>query len=298
MSNYYYIISGLPEIGFDDSKAALTVEQFRTEVYESLSDSDRRLMDLLLLENDCRNLLNLLSIHLQPTFNSPSTHIQPTPDLQGLFSVEQLEELVAAVKDQDRCPAGIPQFMYRFVQEWQDESWRELAGFAEDRLWSLFYEYAMQADNEFVSSWYCFNLDLNNIQTAVTARKYGLDIQKVIVGCGDTANALRTSGARDWGLSQELEYFDDVVRLTEESDLAQRERKADMLRWRWLEENTFFNYFTVERLFSYMVRLGMVERWTGMDREKGQQLFRKLIGTLKDQTEVPAEFRVVSTTGK
>ena len=113
----------------------------------------------------------------------------------------------------------------------------------------------------------------------------------MIVGTGDIANALRTSGARDWGLSQELEYFEDVARLTEEGDLSQRERKADQIRWRWLEENTFFNYFSVEKLFSYMVRLGMVERWSGLDREEGQKLFRELIGTLKDQTSVPAEFR-------
>ena len=40
-----------------------------------------------------------------------------------------------------------------------------------------------------------------------------------------------------------------------------------------------------------MVRLGMVERWTTLDREKGQQLFRQLIGDLKEQTEVPEEFK-------
>lgn len=278
MGSYYYLISGLADISLDDSKAALSVDQFRAEVFDSLSAADRKLMDLLLLENDCRNLL------LAVTADSAQ-------DYKGLFSAEQLEELIVSVKQQDKCPEGIPQFMYRFVQEYQDETWREYALLPEDRLWSLFYDYAMQTDNKFVSSWYSFNLDVNNIQTAITARKYGLDMQKVIVGQNETAHALRTSGARDWGLSQELDYFDDVVRLLEEDDLAQRERKFDMLRWRWLEDNTFFNYFTVERLFSYMVRLGMVERWTSLDREKGQQLFRELIGTLKDQTEVPAEFR-------
>ena len=295
MSNYYYIISGLPDISFDDSKAVLTVDEFRAQVYDSLSESDRKLMDLLLLENDCRNLMNLLrsaqASSTESTFLLPSCYLLATFLLEGLFSVDQLEELVAAVKTQDKCPAGIPQFMYKFVQEYQDETWRGLAGFAEDRLWALFYEYAMQADNEFVRSWYGFNLDLNNIRTAITARNYKLDMQKVIVGDNDTARALRTSGARDWGLSQEIDFFDDVARLVEEDDLSRRERKADMLRWRWLEDNTFFNYFTVERLFSYMARLAIVERWTTLDREKGQQLFRKLIGTLKDQTEVPQEFR-------
>jgi len=263
MGNYYYIVSGLPDISFDDSKAAMTLEQFRDEVYKSLSAADRRVMDILLLEDECRKLIGS----------------------------ERMEELITDVKAQEPCPDGVPQFMYQFVQEWVDDSWRDKAAFAEDRLWSLFYEYAMSCTNGFVKRWYEFNMDVNNIQSAITARKYNLDMQKVIVGQNETAHALRTSGARDWGLSQELDYFDDVVRLLEEEDLAHRERRADMLRWNWLEENTFFNFFTVEKLFSFMVRLGMVERWTSLDREKGQQLFRELIGTLKDQTEVPQEFR-------
>ena len=262
MGNYYYIISGLPDISFDDSKAAMTLEQFRDEVFKSLSAADRKVMDILLLEDECRNLIGS----------------------------ERMDELMADVKAQEPCPEGVPQFMYQFVQEWVDDSWREKAAFAEDRLWSLFYEYAMNSTNGFVRRWYEFNMDVNNIQSGITARKYNLDMQKVIVGQNDTAHALRTSGARDWGLSQELDYFDDVVRLLEEEDLAHRERRADMLRWNWLEENTFFNFFTVEKLFSYMVRLGMVERWSSLDKEEGQRLFRKLIGTLKDQTEVPAEF--------
>ncbi len=253
MANYYYIVSGLPDISFDDSKTAMTLEQFREEVFSGLSGADRKVMDLLLLEDTCRKLLS----------------------------------------DRDNVNPGDnqPKFIDVFLRELKDGSWQDKAAFAEDRLWSLFYEYAMASSNGFVRKWYEFNLNLNNIMTAITARKYNLDIQKVIVGTGDVANALRTSGARDWGLSQELDYFEDVARLTEEDDLSQRERKADQIRWRWLEENTFFNYFSVEKLFSYMVRLGMVERWSGLDREEGQKLFRELIGTLKDQTSVPAEFR-------
>lgn len=263
MAGYYYIISGLPDISFDDSKAAYSVEQFRQEVFEALSAQDRKVMDILVLEDECRKLIGS----------------------------ERMEDLIALVKAGEPAPNDVPAFMYTFVQEWVDDSWRQKAAFAEDRLWNLFYEYAMGQGNAFVRKWYEFNLNLNNIMTAITARKYNLDIQKVIVGSGDIAVALRTSGARDWGLSQELDYFDDVARLTEESDLSQRERKADLIRWRWLEENTFFNYFSVEKLFSYMVRLGMVERWSALDKEEGQKLFRKLIGDLKEQTEVPAEFK-------
>ena len=264
MRSYYYLIAGLPDIRFDDTKAALSVDQFREEVFASLTGADRKLLDLLRLEKDCR----------------------------GFIGSALMEELVADVKADEAKRQDIPSFLYDFVGEWLDESWRQKAAFAEDRLWGLFYDYAMNcADNELVGRWYEFNLNLNNIISGITARKYDLDIHKVIVGQNEVAQALRTSGARDWGLSQELDYFDDVARLVEEGDLAEREHKVDMLRWNWLEEHTFFNFFTVERLFSYMVRLDMVERWTTLDKEKGQQLFRQLIGELKEQTEVPEEFK-------
>lgn len=262
MGRYYYLIAGLTDISLDDSKAPVDVESLRDELYEALDAPDRKVMDMLVLEDECRNLIG-----------SP-----------------RMEELVAQVKAEE-LSRDVPPFLYRFVQEWIDDSWREHAAFAQDRLWSLFYEYAMSSGNEFVRKWYEFNLDLNNVLAAITARKYNLDIQKVIVGANATAQALRTSGARDWGLSQELECFDDVMRLVDETDLSQRERKIDLIRWSWLEENTFFEYFTVERLFSYMVRLGIVERWSTLDKEQGQQLFRKLIGDLKEQTEVPEEFK-------
>ena len=263
MRNYYYLVAGLLDIQFEDSKVSVAVDQFRTEVFDALSGADRKLMDLILLENDCRTFLGS----------------------------ERMEELSAVVKAQEPCPEGVPQFMYDFVQEYQDDSWQQYAAFAQDRLWAMFYQYALGCGNEFVSNWYRFNLDLKNIQTAITARKYELDVRNLLIGDGEVAQALRTSGARDWGLSQELPFWDDIMRLQEAADLNDRERKTDLLRWQWLEEHSFFNYFTIERLFAYMVQLGIVERWSSLDREEGQKLFRRLIGELKEQTEVPQEFR-------
>ena len=101
MANYYYIIAGLPDISFDDSKAAYTVEQFREEVYASLGKADRKVMDLLLLEDTCRSLIQ--------------------------------------DRDNFELTDDMPKFIGVFLRELKDESWREKAAFAEDRLWSLFY---------------------------------------------------------------------------------------------------------------------------------------------------------------
>ena len=73
--------------------------------------------------------------------------------------------------------------------------------------------------------------------------------------------------------------------------LVDREKKLDQLRWDWMEEATFFDYFTVERLFVFLLQLEMIERWISLDKEKGNQLFRSIIAALKDEVQIPAEFR-------
>lgn len=64
-----------------------------------------------------------------------------------------------------------------------------------------------------------------------------------------------------------------------------------MLKWNWLDNNSFFNYFSIEKLFSFIIKIEIVERWITLDKEKGQRLFRALIESLKQDVEIPAEYR-------
>lgn len=41
MSNYYYLVAGLPSVSLDDGKLSYTVENFKSEFYPSLSDKDK-----------------------------------------------------------------------------------------------------------------------------------------------------------------------------------------------------------------------------------------------------------------
>ena len=50
-----------------------------------------------------------------------------------------------------------------------------------------------------------------------------------------------------------------------------------MLKWNWMEDAVFFNYFTVERIFVFLLKLEMIGRWISMDKEKGSELFRQII---------------------
>ena len=280
MSKYYYhLVAGLPELTLEDSKLSYTVADFKAELYPDLSDKDRKLIDLFYLKFDNANVLKLLKDK------------DATIDPRGNYSAEELAEFISSLKEGDEIvDAMFPSYLSTFISEYFNAT-AEDDFLHEDRLAALYYEYAMKCKNKFVSSWFAFNLTMNNILVALTARKFKMDIAPLIVGDTEVCEALRTSGARDFGLTGEVDFLDQLVKISETEELVEREKKIDQLRWNWMEEATFFNYFTVERLFVFLLQLEMIERWISLDKEKGNQLFRSIIATLKDEVQIPAEFR-------
>ena len=276
---YYYLVAGLPELTLEDSKLSYTVADFKAELYPDLSDKDRKLIDLFYLKFDNANVLKLLKDK------------DATIDPRGNYSAEELAEFISSLKEGDEiADAVFPSYLSTFIFEYFNAT-AEDDFLHEDRLAALYYEYAMKCKNKFVSSWFAFNLTMNNILVALTARKFKMDIAPLIVGDTEVCEALRTSGARDFGLTGEVDFLDQLVKISETEELVEREKKIDQLRWNWMEEATFFNYFTVERLFVFLLQLEMIERWISLDKEKGNQLFRSIIATLKDEVQIPAEFR-------
>nr|WP_320916871.1 DUF2764 family protein [Bacteroides intestinalis] len=276
---YYYLVAGLPELTLEDSKLSYTVADFKAELYPNLSDEDKKLIDLFYLKFDNANVLKLLKDK------------DAAIDLRGNYSAEELVEFISSLKEGDEiADAVFPSYLSTFIFEYFNAT-AEDDFLYEDRLAALYYEYAMKCKNKFVSSWFAFNLTMNNILVALTARKFKMDIAPLIVGDTEVCEALRTSGARDFGLTGEVDFLDQLVKISETEELVEREKKIDQLRWNWMEEATFFNYFTVERLFVFLLQLEMIERWISLDKEKGNQLFRSIIATLKDEVQIPAEFR-------
>jgi len=151
----------------------------------------------------------------------------------------------------------------------------------EDIRAQLMYQEGMKSKNAFVRAWFAFNLNLNNILTAVICRKHGFDLKKAIVGEGDVQDALRTSNAKDFGLSAMLPEIDEILRLSEVEDLYEREKKTDALRWAWLEDKTLFRYYEAENVFAYWLESQMLHRWDILNKEEGTRIFRELIADMK-----------------
>ena len=278
MSTYYCLVAGLPDISLDDGKLSYSVSDFKAELYPDLSAQDRKLIDLFYLKFENMAILKLLK--------NKDTVIED----KGNFSAEELLQLIEAVREGDTPDKKYPSYLVNFVSQYlqlsQDELYR-----ADDLLAALYYSYGMSSNNAFIASWFEFNLNLNNILAALAARKYKMEVSSVIVGATSICEQLRTSNARDFGLNETLEYFEALQRIADIEELVEREKKVDMLKWKWLEDESFFHYFTIERIFVFLMQLEMIERWISLDKEKGNELFRKMIQDLKNEVQIPEEFR-------
>ena len=279
MTNYYCLVTGLPELSLEDGKLSYTVANFKTEIYPELSKADKKLVDLFYLKFDNRNLLTLL----KDKEASVDTSL-------GNYSADELLSVIASIKEETAPGKKFPAYFYEFAELYLNTPDEERWGL-EDKLHGFYYNHAMKSGNPFVSAWFELNLDVNNILAAMTARKYKMDVARVPVGENLVAEALRSSNARDFGLADDLEYFEQLVRINDTIDLVEREKKIDLLKWNWMEDNTFFNYFTIEKIFVFLMKLEMIERWVSLDKEKGNELFRQLIDQLKDEVQIPQEFR-------
>ena len=272
--NYYCYIAGLPDIQIDNQKSIPAQEEILDELKQILSKDDMALLDLLRLRYDNANLLKFLA--------NRDAELNPL----GKLTSQDWAELIELIDNSDeRNPARdarLLKYVLEFYTTIRNEQSEEKIDFAEDFLAALYYKYGMQCKNKFVADWFEFNLNINNILTALTCRKYGWDIKSAIVGDNVVAETIRNSvSARDFNLKAEIDYFDALVSISETANLLDREHRIDALKWNWLEENTFFSSFSIEKVLSFWLRCELMHRWDNLSMEEGAEIFRQMINDLK-----------------
>ncbi|HTN68983.1 MAG TPA: DUF2764 family protein [Dysgonamonadaceae bacterium] len=278
-NQYYYFVAGLPDFSFESTKLPFTVEEFKVMLYDELKPNDKQLIDKYILKTDTSNLLKLIA--------NKEAEIEEA----GVFTREELLTSIASIKeDADAKDRNIPYIFEFFIKRWLKEDAESENRNWEDLLTSLYMDYGIEAKNSLVSQWFTLNLNIGNVLAAIYSRKYDLEVKGVVIGNNHIAKTIRANtNSRDFGLEQELDYFETLLRISEETDIYDRERKIDKFRWDWLEENTVFDYFNVEYLFAYLCKLQILERWAQLNAEEGERVFRELIANMKKEVKLPEE---------
>lgn len=281
MANYYCLIAGLPDIDFSDSHPGYSMDELVEQLHESLTPWDARLMaNFFFLQRDCKNLVGYLK--------DPEAELK----YQGAYTREQYKDLVKSAEEMNFNVHRYPSFLSIFAREWSFNKDKK-GYFPEDEILYLFYKYAIDnCSNKFVREWYQMNMDINNILTAILARKYGWNIADYIKGEGEVQEKLREENTPDFGLSREMDYMKELIQIADQDDPVKKEKMIDALKWLWLDDNTFFEPFGIESVFAYMCKLEMQYRWANLDVEKGKESFEQIIENLRGEARVPDAYKV------
>ena len=273
---YYYFIAGLQDIFLDDTEIHFPMLDFKHELKEHLQTEDYKLAELLFLPYDNQELLRFLN-----------EDFENRNDL-GTFTTQDFE-----IEFSDEKQGILPSYMYRFVEIYKDEELsKNINKSWENLLTEMYYEYVLKTKNKFLKQWFEFNQNLNNILIGQNCRNYSLEPENQLVGNGFVSNSILNSNTKDFGLEVELPYVSEVIALGENENLLAREKGLDQLKWNKVEELTLFDYFTIEVVLAYTIKLDIAYRWLELDEETGRKMFSKIIDDLKSGFEFPKEFAI------
>jgi len=276
--NYYCLVAGLPDLFFNENKLVFSSLDFRNELKYQLGKSDFELSRLLYLPYDNKNLLNLLFEKNEP-FNE-----------LGNYEKEFLENQILQ-------PVEIPDYMIQFIQWTKNLETRELNLQIENKLQSLYFEYALTSKNSYLKEWFTFELNIKNILTAFNGVQFNYPLEKHLIQVEqNNANysLLLNKRLKHELFEEDLPFADQIFRIAESvTNPKEKEKAIDKILWTYLDEQTFFHYFTIEKILSYIVKLSIIERWMKLDAETGKALLNKLIEELKLSYTFPEEFSTV-----
>lgn len=273
--NYYCLVAGLPDLFFNENRPGFSSLEFRNDLREQLHPADFELVKLLFFHSDNRNLLNLLFRTNKPF------------DTAGNFTKDFLEEQLIR-------PLQLPDYMVQFIRWVKTIEIKALDLQCENKLQSLFYEYVLQFGNSFVNEWFRFELNMKNMLTTINCTRFDYPLQNHLIRVrqnSEVYSLLVNNRLKPEYFEEEVPFADSIFRVAESnSEMLEKEKAFDRIRWDFLDEQTFFHYFTIEKIISFLLKLIITERWMKLETDTGKRLLQRLINDLKTSFEFPAEF--------
>ncbi len=268
-TEYYYLVAGLREWTLDSDTKGFDVREILDEIVGELTNNDRKAVELLYAYYDCENLVS--------RHNKSTRH-----NTLGNLTTEQLDEVLDK-RHYALLPKRVAEVVKLYVEasdEDRDDDVKLDERF-ERAVFEAYYAELAASKCSFLRDWGEFDRNLRNIAAAVAAREAGRSVRDVTVGGGDIVEQLGRSSAADFGLRGELPYIDAVIAaVSDEKNIVEKERKIDAIRWSEAESIAVFDFFNINYILSYLVKVNIVARWMMLSPEMGRQMLERLIADL------------------
>ena len=261
-NNYYSLVAGLREYALDSDAKGFDARAIIDEIRDNVSKDDARTVELLYGYYDCENLIARRN---------------------GTAAVSQLGNI--SEEELDARGAAWPEWMVRTVRACDDPEGEEAetvdtsAGFARTLL-TAYYGECARSKSRFLREWSEFDRTLRNVTAALKARTLQIPVEDVLVGGGDVADQLARSSAADFGLKGELTCIDALIAASEEQNLLEKEHKIDKIRWDEADELSWSDYFDIDAVLAYLVKINIVARWMRLDEKRGREMLGRLTAGL------------------
>lgn len=263
---YHYLVASLRDYALEGAEKDFDAFQIRDYVRENLSGQD---LDTLCMFYTYYDIENIVSVATRSNrFNN-----------LGNFTLEELD-------DEVKKPESLPRYLGAVIEAYNNPEANENEDVDTSRrlersLYEAYYREAAKSQSRFVREWTDFDRTLRNLCAAIAARKANRPAEDVVVGDDAVTAAISRSTASDFGLKGELDYIDAVMQaLTEEDNILEKERKLDALRWKVVDDMTTFEYFSLDAVLAYLIKVNLVYRWRQLDPQTGREMFSHLLDML------------------
>jgi hypothetical protein len=270
---YHCYVAGLYDLSFDDGKSLISLADFRSEMKENLHPDDYHLASILFMPYDNKNLIRFIS-------GKGDQH-----DNHGNFTQQDFEEQVELLDSIIKVENILPSYMVAVISDWvAAEKTIDLIE-AEKRLTEGYFKLVKASGSKFLMKWSEFELDLNNILVLKNSMEMELDASNQIVGENQLTEELKVIARRksDFRIPPEPDYATLIFNIAGETEFLEREIKIDQLRWNHINDLIFFEYFTIDFILGYLVKLSIALRWKELIPEKGEEMIKRLVTELKEK---------------
>lgn len=281
-NKYYYLVSGLPELNFDNRKISFEISDIIREFSDLMSSEDFEDIRTVLFSIDLRNIV--------------SNFIEKSSDefeANGNFNYDELEYFFSSsIKDIRDDFNNIDDLIVTFISYYNSsESYYPNMSWS-DQLALMYYNYALESSNNFLKEYFLFEKDLKNILIALIAAKYNFSPEVSLLGSNDTVHALKTVKSKDYGLSGDYPFINRLITLFDSSDFYKRELEIDKIKWDFIEDLNSFEYFSSSNIMGFLLKYTILNRWAVKSEEKGKKSLDKIFAELEKSYELPEQFRI------
>ena len=264
--NYYCLVAGLREYALDSDTKGFNAREIIAEILEEVSSGDAEAVRLLYGYYDCENIIAL---------RAGRSAYNPL----GNIPAEELEQEMAS-------PQALPKAMAKVLKDYAATESEETEGVDlslgfERALLTAYCEECARSKSRFVRQWSEFDRTLRNVAAAAVARSKDRRVDSVTVGKGDVVAQLQRSSAADFGLRGELTYVDAILAaVNDEQNMVEKEHKIDLIRWEHASELASSDYFNINAILSYLVKINIVARWSLLDPKRGRAMLDRIMAEL------------------